>query len=138
MKALRMFLSGLSTGAVLGLGLTPRMGKNRVGSAMSRIRDGADQVPFVGSVTCVNQAAADLKDGGQWEKRLTMTIAELNTKLSSLQELQQHWVLSFNESQRSIASDLQRLRILMILTVTMSCFGVVAFAIVLFLSYVKF
>ncbi len=139
MRTLRIFLSGLGTGAVLGRRLAPRARKGTERSAKQRMWDGVDQVSFVGRDAYAHQATDALKERySQSENRSTSVIADLVTKLSSLQEWQKRWALSFNESQSSIAADLRRLRVLVIWTVIMSCFGVVSFAIVLFLAYVKF
>ena len=87
----------------------------------------------------MNQIPDALKERWkQAQNRLTSAIADLATKLLSLQESEERWALSFNENQRSLAADLRRLRMLVTWTLILSCFGVVAFAIVLFLAYVKY
>jgi len=133
------FLAGLGTGAVFGLLLTARVRKSTKTLPVPGRGAGAEQVPSLGSDAYMNQIPDALKERWkQAQNRLTGAIADLATKLLSLQESEERWALSFDESQRSLAADLRRLRRLVTWTVILSCFGVVAFAIVLFLAYVKY
>jgi len=74
----------------------------------------------------------------QAENRFASAMAEFSGRLSSLQEQQERCAASLDEGQRTVAVELGRLRTLVIMTLIFSCFGVVAFAIVLFLAYVKY
>ena len=137
MRTQGRFLFGIS--AVFGLLLTARVWKSTKTFPVQRRGAGATQVPSLGSDAYMNQIPEALKE--RWKQaqgRLTSGIADLATKLLSLQESEERWALSFNENQRSLAADLRRLRRLVTWTVILSCFGVVSFAIVLFLAYVRY
>src|SRR5208337_3951373 len=139
MRSQGRFLTGLGIGAVFGLLLTARVWKSTKTFPVQRRGAGAQQVPSSGSDAYMNQIPDALKERWkQAQNRLTSVIADLATKLLSLQESEERWALSFDENQRSLAADLRRLRMLVTWTLILSCFGVVAFAIVLFLAYVKY
>jgi hypothetical protein len=124
MKASREFLSGLAAGTLVGSLLAAWV---------------ENSAPSVKTDACVNQAPDDLKEHyDQVESRLASTMADFDRKLSSVQERHERYVALLDERQRSVAVELRRLRILVTWTVILSCFGVVAFTIVLFLAYVKY
>ena len=98
------------------------------------------QVPSVGIDADANRIIDALKEHcNEMQNQLASAMADLFAKLPSLlQASEERWVRSLNEYQRSVTADLRRLQILVTWTVILSCFGVVSFAIVLYLAYVKF
>jgi hypothetical protein len=86
-----------------------------------------------------NQSSDDLEERcDEAENRFTSTMEDFSERLSSLQELYERSASSFDEGQRLVSAELRRLRILVTWTLILSCFGVVSFAIVLFLAYIKY
>jgi hypothetical protein len=138
-RAQRRFLTGLGIGAVFGLLLTGRVWKRTEAFPVQRRRAGVGQVPSVGIDADANRIIDALKEHcNEMQNQLASAMADLFAKLPSLQESEERWVRSLNEYQRSVTADLRRLQILVTWTVILSCFGVVSFAIVLYLAYVKF
>jgi hypothetical protein len=124
MKTPGSFLRGLGIGAIASLLVTTWARKG---------------VPLISELASAKQVNHDIVEGcDQAANRLTSTIADFTARLSSWQELNERWAASLDEGQRSVAAELRRLRILIIWTLILSCFGVVAFTIVLFLAYIKF
>jgi hypothetical protein len=124
MKTFRGFLIGLGIGTIAGLLVTAWY---RKGGQLLSNRASA------------NRANDDLEERcDQVENRFTSAMAEFSGRLSSLQEQQERCAASLDEGQRTVAVELGRLRTLVIMTLIFSCFGVVAFTIVLFLAYVKY
>ena len=124
MKTFRGFLIGLGIGTIAGLLVTTW---HRKGGQLLSNRASA------------NRANDDLEERcDQVESRLTSAMAEFSGRLSSLQEQLERCAASLDEGQRTVAVELGRLRTLVIMTLIFSCFGVVAFTIVLFLAYVKY
>lgn len=139
LTAPRRFLTGLGIGGVFGLLLTRRVWKRTDTFLVQRRTAGSEQVPSVTIDTYANQIIDDLKEHcNDVQNQLASATADLSAKLSSLQDSEERCVRSFNENQRSVSADLRRLRILVTWTVLLSCFGVVSFAVVLLLAYVKF
>ena len=124
MKPFRRFLIGLGIGTIAGV----------LGSAWQR-KGGQ----LLSDRASANRANDDLEERcDQAENRFASAMAEFSGRLSSLQEQQERCAASLDEGQRTVAVELGRLRTLIIMTLIFSCFGVVAFTIVLFLAYVKY
>ena len=124
MKTFRGFLIGLGIGTIAGL----------LGTAWQRKRG-----QLLSDRASANRANDDLEERcDQAENRFASAMVEFSGRLPSLQEQQERCAASLDEGQRTVAVELGRLRTLVILTLIFSCFGVVAFAIVLFLAYVKY
>ena len=139
LTAQRRFLTGLGIGGVFGLLLTGRVWKRTDTFPVPRRTAGSEQGPSVAIDNYASQIIDDLKEHcNDLQNQLASATADLSARLSSLQDSEERWVRSFNENQRSVAADLRRLRLLVTWTVILSCFGVVSFAIVLLLAYVKF
>jgi hypothetical protein len=139
LRAQRRFLTGLGIGAVFALLLTGRVWKRTEAFPAQRRWAGVEQVPSVGIGADANRIIDVLKEHcNEVQNQLASAMADLSAKLPSLQESEERWARSFNEYQRSVTADLRRLQILVTWTVILSCFGVVSFAIVLYLAYVKF
>jgi hypothetical protein len=133
------FLTGLGIGAVFGLLLTARMRKRTQGLALKRLPVGADRASFMDIDGHASQIIETLKEHcNEAENRLETAMADFSATLLSLRESEEHWARGFIENQGSVTADLRRLRVLVTWTIILSCFGVVSFAIVLFLAYVKF
>jgi hypothetical protein len=138
LSAQARFLTGLGIGAVLGLLLT-RRGRRRTETFSVQLgATSEEQVPSWGSDVHANRIIDALKEHSSEERRLASAMANLSAQLLSLQKSEEQQVSSFNENQRSVTAALRRLRMLVTWTIILSCFGVVSFAIVLFLAYVKF
>jgi hypothetical protein len=133
------FLTGLGIGAVFGLLLPRRVRRRTRTFSVQGGRTSEERVPSLASDAHAIRIIDALKEhSNEEERRLAGAMANLSTQLLSLQESEEQQVSSFNENQRSVAAVLRHLRILVTWTIILSCFGVVAFAIVLFLAYVKF
>ena len=139
LRAQRRFLTGLGIGAVFGLLSLGRVWKRTEGFPVQRRRPGVGQVPSVDIDADANRIIDALKEHcDEMQNQLASAMADLFAKLPSLKESEERWVRSLDEYQKSVTADLRRLQILVTWTVMLSCFGVVSFAIVLYLAYVKF
>jgi hypothetical protein len=124
MKTSRVLLSGLAITAMAALALTAR---KRNSATLIRNR------------AITNQSSDGLEERcDEAENRFTSAMQDFIGRLSSLQELHQRSSSSFDEGRRLVSAELRRLRILVTWTLILSCFGVVSFAIVLFLAYIKY
>jgi hypothetical protein len=138
LSAQARFLTGLGIGAVFGLLLTRGVRRRTETFSVQERRTSQEQVPL-GIDSPANQIIDALKEHfNEVERRLASAMANLSAQLLSLQESEERQVRLFNENQRSVTAVLRHLRMLVTWTIILSCFGVVAFAIVLFLAYIKF
>jgi hypothetical protein len=125
MKLSGSLLSGVGIGTIAGLLMV--MWKREAKALIVNARSYNNQA---------NESLEEPRD--QAGNRFAGAMVDFSKRLSSIEEKHERCAASLDEGQRLIVAELRRLRILITVTLISSCFGVVAFTIVLLLAYVKY